>query len=190
VLTGPAPEQHEVIRMTSIDQLDAALLTALDTNPRAGIRELSTRLGVARNTVQARLRRAQEAGVLEGFSARINLSAIGMPVHAFVRMELAQGALRSVVEELRSRPAVLEVHATTGRSDLFVRVASPDHPELQELLHDLLAIPGVLRTDTEMALTTPVPFRVGPLLRSLTTGAGRGRAGTSPHEPPVGQASG
>lgn len=165
--------------MTNIDQLDAALLTALDADPRAGIRELASRLGVARNTVQARLRKAQDCGVLEGFAARINLPAIGLPVHAFVRMELAQGALLSVVEELRSRAAVLEVHATTGRSDLFVRVASPDHPALQELLHELLAIPGVVRTDTEMALTTPVPFRVGPLLRSLTTGAGRGRAGGS-----------
>lgn len=163
--------------MSSIDQLDAALLTALDADPRAGILDLAGRLGVARNTVQARLRRLYESGVLDGFSARINLPEVGLPVHAFVRMELAQGALASVVEELRARPSVLEVHATTGRSDLFVRVASPGNPQLQELLHDLLAIPGVVRTDTEIALTTPVPYRVGPLLRSMTAEAGRGRAG-------------
>ncbi|WP_189094618.1 Lrp/AsnC ligand binding domain-containing protein [Nocardia jinanensis] len=63
--------------------------------------------------------------------------------------------------------------------DLFVRVAAPGNPELQELLHDLRAIPGVVRTDTEIALTTPSPYRVDPLLQSLTAAAGRGRAGRS-----------
>jgi|ERR1700722_2384015 len=176
MLSRTAHDSTEVIRMSSIDQLDTALLTALDADPRTGVRELAQRLGVARNTVQARLRRLEESGVLEGFTVRVNLSTIGLPVHAFVRMELAQGALSSVIEALRARPAVLEVHATTGQSDLSVRVAARNHPDLQEMLQDILAIPGVLRTSTEMALTTPVPYRTGPLLRSLTAGTGSGRA--------------
>lgn len=162
--------------MSSIDRLDADLLAALALDPRAGTTELAARLATTRNTVQARLARLAESGVLEGFSARVDLARLGLGVVAFLHLELAQGALSGVVEELRTRPAVLEVHATTGRSDLLVRVAARSHPELQAVLQDVLAVPGVLRTDTEIALTTPVPYRVGPLLEALTAERGRGRA--------------
>ena len=163
--------------MTSIDRLDADLLAALTQDPRAGSTELAAALGTTRNTVQARLARLRESGVLEGFGARVDLARLGLVVVAFLHLELAQGTLAAVVEELRGRAHVLEVHATTGRSDLMVRVAARSHPELQALLQDVLAIPGVVRTATEIALTTPVPFRVGPLLEALTEDRGRGRAG-------------
>jgi DNA-binding Lrp family transcriptional regulator len=163
--------------VTSIDQLDAALLAALTDDPRTGTTELAERLGVARNTVQARLAGLRSGGVLQGFSARLDLGALGLPVIAFLHLELAQGALQDVVDALAERPFVLEVVATTGRSDLSVRVAAPDHAALQALLQEVLDLPGVVRTTTEIALTTPVPYRVGPLLASITAERGRGRAG-------------
>jgi DNA-binding Lrp family transcriptional regulator len=162
--------------MSRIDRLDAELLAVLDEDPRLPVSELATRLRVARNTVQARLTRLTETGVLEGFGARVDLARLGLAVVAFVHLELAQGALQAVIDELRSRPSVLEVNATTGRSDLVVRIAARSHPELQALLQEVLAVPGVLRTATEIALSTPVPYRVAPLLSALTESSGRGRA--------------
>ncbi|SFL30809.1 Lrp/AsnC family transcriptional regulator [Geodermatophilus ruber] len=167
--------------VSSIDRLDAELLAALDADPRLPMSELAARLRVARNTVQARLTRLTDAGVLEGFGARVDLARLGLAVVAFVHLELAQGALQAVIDELRSRAHVLEVNATTGRSDLVVRIAARSHPELQAVLQDVLAVPGVLRTATEIALSTPVPYRVAPLLSALTEGSGRGRA-----QPPLG----
>jgi DNA-binding Lrp family transcriptional regulator len=163
--------------VSSIDRLDADLLAALIDDPRTGVTELAERLGVARNTVQARVARLTSSGVLHGFTARLDLDALGLPVVAFLHLELAQGALQDVVDGLAERPFVLEVVATTGRSDLTVRVAAPDHAALQALLQEVLDLPGVVRTTTEIALTTPVAYRVGPLLASLTAQRGRGRAG-------------
>jgi DNA-binding Lrp family transcriptional regulator len=172
--------------VSSIDRLDADLLAALARDPRAGTTELAAALGTTRNTVQARLTRLVDSGVLEGFSARVDLSRLGLGVVAFLHLELAQGALASVVAALRERPHVLEVHATTGRSDLVVRVAARSHPELQAVLQDVLSVPGVVRTVTEIALTTPVPYRVDPLLAALTEDRGRGRAGAGTHPGPGG----
>ncbi|MCW2613698.1 MAG: AsnC family transcriptional regulator [Frankiales bacterium] len=161
--------------MTSIDRLDAELLSALTDDPREGTRDLALRLGVTRNTVQARLARLSASGVLQGFDPRVDLARLGLTVIAFLHLELAQGALQDVVEALGGLPHVLEVHATTGQSDLAVRVAARSHAELQSVLQEVLALPGVVRTRTEIALTTPVPFRVGPLLAALTQDRGRGR---------------
>ncbi|MCW2605670.1 MAG: transcriptional regulator, AsnC family protein [Frankiales bacterium] len=167
----------ELTHVTSIDRLDADLLAALAQDPRTGTTELAERLGVARNTVQARLSRLATSGVLQGFGARLDLASLGLPVVAFLHLQLAQGALQDVVDALAELPFVLEVVATTGSSDLAVRVAAPDHPALQASLQQVLALAGVVRTTTEIALTTPVPYRVGPLLASLTADRGRGRAG-------------
>jgi DNA-binding Lrp family transcriptional regulator len=167
--------------MTSIDALDAELIAALSQDPRIGPTELAQRLQVSRNTVHARLARLTTERVLDGFSARVRLSALGLAVEAFVDVELAQGTLTSVVAALAELQNVLEVNATTGRGDLFVRLAARTHEELQGLLQEILAVDGVTRTTTHIALTTPVPYRVEPLLTRLTGAAGRGRAG-SPRE--------
>jgi DNA-binding Lrp family transcriptional regulator len=53
--------------LTTIDKLDARILGALTVDARAGIAELSTELGVSRNTVQQRIVRLEETGVLIGF---------------------------------------------------------------------------------------------------------------------------
>jgi DNA-binding Lrp family transcriptional regulator len=165
-----------VAPLTSFDRLDAELLGLLAQDPRLSSSELAARLGTTRNTVHARLTRLTESGVLGGFAARLDLERLGLAVLASLQLDLAQDALDAVVIALRHRAHVLEVTATTGRSDLSVRVAARSHAELQAVVQDILAIPGVVHTVTEIALTTPVPYRVGPLLAMLTGASGRGRA--------------
>jgi DNA-binding Lrp family transcriptional regulator len=134
---------------------------------------------VSRNTIQARIARLSTEQIVAGFNVRVRLGDIGIPVEAFVDIELAQGALQTVIEALGELPNVLEVHATTGRADLMARVATRTHEELQHLLQEMYNITGVNRTTTHIALSTPVPYRVGPLLAHVTRAAGRGRAGRS-----------
>ncbi|MEV0595722.1 Lrp/AsnC family transcriptional regulator [Nonomuraea cavernae] len=163
--------------MTSIDRLDAELLIALSDDPRAGTSELAAKLGVARNTVQARYQRLAESGILAGFSARVDLERLGLPVTAFLHLQLAQGALQEVTDGLGRLSHVLEVCTTTGTSDVMARVACRSHAELQSLIQEVLTIRGVVRSTTEIALTTPVQYRLGPLLETLTSEQGRGRSG-------------
>lgn len=162
--------------MTSIDRLDAELLGALGRDARSGIVELATSLGVSRNTVQARLRRLDDEGLLAGFVPRLQLAAIGVTVEAFAALALQQGRLIDVVEQLSRMPHVLEIHATTGREDLLVRLATTSHAELQELIQRILALGGVSHSVTSLALTTPLPYRIQPLIDYLTHESGWGRS--------------
>jgi DNA-binding Lrp family transcriptional regulator len=166
--------------MTSLDRLDLEILRKLSDDARTGVVELSSALGVSRNTVQSRVRRLEESGVLTGYQPSVDLAEAGLAVQAFVALEINQVGMSSVVDGLACIPQVLEVHATTGREDLLVRVATGTQAELQELVVRILALPGVVHSSTTLALTTPLPYRVIPLLEEATRDAGWGRSTPKP----------
>lgn len=165
---------------TGVDALDARLIRALCDTPRAGVMELARQLGVARGTVQARLDKLQQRGVIVGFDPDLDLRAMGYEVLAFVTLEIAQGRLADVIEHLCGIPEVLEAHATTGPGDLHCRVVARTNAHLQTVLGKVLEVPGIGRTTTQIALTEQVPLRVMPLVEQViadTTGAVPSAAG-------------
>src|ERR1044072_2909468 len=99
--------------VSAMDALDVALIQALREHPRAGDLELSRRTKVARATVQSRLSKMEAAGIITGYGPDIDLAAAGHPVQAFVTLEIAQGRLEVVGEELESLPNVLEAYVTS-----------------------------------------------------------------------------
>ena len=147
-----------------LDALDLALLRALREHPRAGALELSRQLRVARGTVQARLQRLEDSGVVTGYGPDVDLAAAGFGVQAFVTLEIAQGALEAVTADLVAMPGVLEAHATTGVGDVLCRVAARSHGELQQVLLELGRSSCVVRSTSVVALSELVPLRTLPLL--------------------------
>jgi DNA-binding Lrp family transcriptional regulator len=156
---------YDLITM-SIDHLDARLIAALAAAPRAGILELSRQLGVARGTVQARLEKLVERGVISGFGPEIDPAAMGYAVLAFTTLEIAQGRLTDVVAHIRDIAEVLEAHATTGPGDLHCRVVARSNDHLQEVLNRMLEVQGISRTATVIALSPQISMRVLPLVEA------------------------
>ncbi|MEJ7755401.1 MAG: Lrp/AsnC family transcriptional regulator [Nocardioidaceae bacterium] len=157
------------MRMYALDQVDVALIGLLRAHPRAGALDLSRRMGVARATVQARLRRLEEQGVITGYGPDIDLAAAGHPVLAFVTLEIAQGALDEVADVLEAIPNVLEAFVTTGSADVLAKVAASSHQDLQETLLEVSRAGVVVRSTSVVALSVVVPPRVLPLLTSRAT---------------------
>ncbi len=153
-----------------IDELDARLLLLLTDEPRLGVLECSRRLGVARGTVQARLDRLERRGVLAGFPPAIDLAAMGYGLTAFAVLEIAQGRRGEVASLLMAIDEVCEVHATTGQGDLLVRMVARDNDDLQRVIDRVVDVEWVRRTSTTIALSTPVPLRVRPLLERALGG--------------------
>ncbi|GLZ43435.1 Lrp/AsnC family transcriptional regulator [Actinokineospora sp. NBRC 105648] len=150
-----------------VDALDARLLLLLTDEPRLGVLECSRRLGVARGTVQARMDRLERRGVLNGFPPAVDLAAMGYGLTAFAVLEIAQGKRSEVAERLRAIAEVCEVHATTGQGDLLVRMVARDNADLQQVIDRVVNVEWVRRTSTSIALSTPVPPRVRPLLERV-----------------------
>jgi DNA-binding Lrp family transcriptional regulator len=147
-----------------IDDLDARLLRELDEAPRVGVLELSRRLGVARATVQARLDRLVERGVIATFAPTLDPVALGYAVTAFATLEIRQGRGQEVLGHLRSIPEVLEVHTITGQGDMLCRLVARSNDDLQQVLDRVTEFPQIVRTSTVIALSNPVSHRVLPLV--------------------------
>lgn len=155
-----------------IDQLDANLIDLLTAEPRVGVLEASRRLGVARGTVQARLDRLVARDVVRGFGPDVAPAALGYDVTAFVTLELRQVRGHDpVTDRLAEIPEVLEVHTITGAGDLLCRVVSRGNADLQRVIDRLVAVPGVERSSTTIALESPVPYRTLPLVRAAAMSA-------------------
>lgn len=166
--------------MSGIDQLDVEILAKLTANARAGVAEIATALGISRATVQIRMRRLESEGILVGFQPIINLPAVGMPVQALVSLEIDQRLMPSIVRGLQALPAVLEVRIQAGREDLLVQVAIGSLEEHQKLTAAIVAIDGVRKTTSTFTVSTPVPYRVQPLLNEVARGTGWGRSTPAP----------
>jgi DNA-binding Lrp family transcriptional regulator len=153
-----------------VDPTDARLLLALAEDPRATVSALSQRLGLARNTVQARLSRLESTGVLASFDRRVRPEALGYPLTAYVTVQVVQRSLTDVSDALAQIAEVLEVTALSGVADLLVQIAARDADDLWRLTEQLLAIPGVQRTDTALAMRRFVEHRTTPLMERTADG--------------------
>jgi DNA-binding Lrp family transcriptional regulator len=151
-------------RARHLDELDARLLRELDQAPRVGVLELSRRLGVARGTVQARLDRLVDRGVIASFAPTLDPVALGYAVTAFATLEISQGQGQAVLAHLRAIPEVLEVHTITGPGDMLCRVVARSNDDLQHVLDRVTQYPEIVRTSTVIALSNPIPHRVLPLV--------------------------
>ncbi len=166
--------------MATIDELDVEILARLTENARVGVAELAAELGVSRTTVNLRLKRLEEDGVLLGFRPVIDLAQVGLGVRASLSIEIDQRRMAQVLSELSAIPEVLEVVIRAGREDLLAHVAIGSLEELQALTDRIVQHPGVRRTTSTFTVATPVPHRVIPILTKLVEGRGWGRSTPSP----------
>lgn len=151
-----------------IDAIDARLLLALTEQPRATAIALAEQTGLSRNTVQARVARLEQGKGLNSFERRIDPAALGYPLTAFVTTQVTQRSLDEVAAALDGIPEVLQVHGVSGPTDLLVHVVAADADDLYRVAGQILAIPGVERTNTALVMRQLVGYRITPLLRRLS----------------------
>ena len=157
-----------------VDALDAQLMQLFADEPRVGVLEASRRIGVARGTVQARLNRLAASGVITGWGPQVDPTALGHPVTAFLTLQIRQGsgpdqatAHESVASHLAEVPEVLEAYTITGAGDLWCRCVARSNADLQRVIDEVVAHPGVERTSTVIALATQIGHRVLPLVHQV-----------------------
>lgn len=153
--------------MSKIDSLDARLISLLTEQPQIGVLGASRALGVARGTVQARLDRLLERGVVASLAPTVSPAALGYPVTAFCTLQIQQRKGRqAVVDHLSGVAEVLEVHTITGSGDLLVRVVARDNADLQRVIDQIVGTGLVVHASTTISLAELVGHRTLPLVQA------------------------
>src|SRR5262249_38249686 len=154
-----------------IDLLDADLIRLLSAEPRIGVLECSRRLRVARGTVQARLDRLVARGVIGGFGPGVEPAALGYPVTSFATPEIRPGRGAPGVDHPRPVPELLELHTITGTGDMLCRIVARSNRDLQRVIDLVVGDEDIVRTSSLIVLSTPIPYRVLPLVAEAAGGA-------------------
>jgi Lrp/AsnC family transcriptional regulator, leucine-responsive regulatory protein len=120
-----------------IDEIDIQILNILQENARVANAEIARQVGMAPSAILERIRKLEERGVVEGYSARINPEAYGLRLTAyvFVRADERAGAM-TTAERLAQIPEVQECHHVAGEDCFLVKVRVPGTRELGELLRE------------------------------------------------------
>lgn len=134
-------EKPKDVRPAEIDDIDRRILAALHADARIANSALAEAVGIAPSTCHGRVRRLQDAGVIRGFHADIDPTAIGLPLQAMVSVSLrsgARGKIRQFVQQIRRRPHVIDVYFLAGADDFIIHVAARDTDDLRSFVVDNL----------------------------------------------------
>ena len=153
--------------MGSLDRVDLDLLKALADDHRATVVALADRLGLSRNTVQARMARLERSGVFQSFERAMSPAALGLPIEAMVSVIVRQADIPRITAEIAEIPDVIQAHGLSGQIDLMVRVAARDTQHLFDVDARILSIEGVERTETSLVMGEVIGYRIRPILESV-----------------------
>lgn len=139
-----------------LDELDLALVAALQRNGRATYAELGAAVGLKPPATHDRVRRLEERGIVRSYGARLDPRKLGLELVAFVSC-FTTAELRDAdfVRTVGSLPEVVEMHSVAGEESYILKVVTRSTTHLDELLTRLRVIPGLGRTKTTVVLSTP-----------------------------------
>jgi Lrp/AsnC family transcriptional regulator, regulator for asnA, asnC and gidA len=137
-----------------IDKLDLQILSMLMANAQMPYTEIAKRLDVSGGTVHVRMKKLTGMEVVKGSHLEVDASALGYDICAFVGMFLEKGSLYNrIVKQLEAIPEITEIHYTTGRYGIFLKIISRNTRELRSILNDKVQpIEGIQRTETFISL--------------------------------------
>ena len=140
-MTERAAGQPKDLRPADLDDVDRRILALLHADARMPNSALAEAVGIAASTCHGRVRRLQDIGVIRGFHADIDPAAIGLPLQAMISVSLqagARGKIRNFVQQIRTRPQVIDVYFLAGADDFIIHVAARDTEDLRSFVVDNL----------------------------------------------------
>jgi Lrp/AsnC family leucine-responsive transcriptional regulator len=139
----------------TLDAKDCDIISILQANARTTFAELGRQVRLSTPSVIERVRRLEEAGVIIGYHAQINPTAVGLPVAAMVRITIEGSRLQQFGELAKKIPEVLECHRVTGSESYVVQVAVRDTQHLEEVIDMMMPY---VSTNTSLVLASPVAW--------------------------------
>jgi len=139
--------------MIDLDDIDRRMIDALRVDGRMTAPMLAEHIGIGRATSYSRLDRLVDRGVIDGFSARVDMAAIGLTVSALVLVNVRQGLWRDLRAELSALPGVEWLGVATGRFDFILLLRADSLAHLRDVaLHELQQLEGVRSAETVVLL--------------------------------------
>ena len=137
-----------------MDDGDQRLIAELRRDGRASLSELADRLTLSRATVRARMERLVTRGEIAGFTVVTRGDVSTAPVRGLMMIGIEGRGGEKIMARLGGVPAVTAVHSTNGKWDMIVELATQTLLELDDVIHRIRNIEGVMTSETNLLLST------------------------------------
>jgi DNA-binding Lrp family transcriptional regulator len=137
-----------------MDDLDRSLLALLREDARTPVATLAARLGVARGTVQNRMRRLEADGTIVGYTVRLRAQVEDLRIRAFMTIAVEGNRIDAVMKALRGDPAVAALHSTNGRWDIVAELRADTLESFDRVLARIRLVEGIAHSETSLLLTS------------------------------------
>lgn len=156
--------------ITPLDEIDRAILSALQQNGRLTNVQLAQKVGLSESACLRRVRLLETGGMVDRYAMIVNQAAIGMPGNVFIRVTLdgqVQEKLSVFEEAVKRIPEVMECYLMSGEVDYVLRVICRDNTDFTKTHGRLASLPGVLRINSSFTLRTVIKKTEVPIRSSL-----------------------
>ncbi|MFA9230659.1 MAG: hypothetical protein RIR95_436 [Pseudomonadota bacterium] len=137
-----------------MDDIDQSLIAELRRDGRAALSDLAERLGLSRATIRARMERLTARGDIAGFTVLTRSDVTSAPVRGLMMIGIEGRGGEKVMARLSGIPAVMAVHSTNGKWDLIAELSTQTLLELDEVIHRIRSIDGVMTSETNLLLSS------------------------------------
>ncbi len=137
-----------------LDQTDMKILKVLVSDARLSSRKVAEQCGVSVGTVLSHIRKMEEEGIIERYSALLDHEKLGFQLTVVSEITLSKGRLLEMETEIARLPNVCCVYDVTGMIDAIIVAKFKSRDELSKFTKRLLSLPYVERTNTHVVLTT------------------------------------
>ena len=139
-----------------MDPTDRRIVAELQRDGRISYTELGRRVALTAPAVAERVRRLEESGIITGFRAAVDPTAVGYPVMAFVRWTASGPDCASLGDVAKQIPEIVECHRITGETSYILKVVAHSVGHLEELIDQLMPHGSTI---TSVVLSSPVVHR-------------------------------
>lgn len=129
------------------------MLIALQRDARCSVAELSRQIGLSQTRTAERLRRMQDAGIIQGYTVDIDREALGLPLLAYIRLTCSGTSYHSFLKFVKSADQVQECHHLTGGDAFLIKVTVASIGDLEKFVEKLLPYGDPI---TSIVLSSPV----------------------------------
>ncbi|HSQ89861.1 Lrp/AsnC family transcriptional regulator [Romboutsia sp.] len=136
-----------------MDITDHKIIDILQKDGRISMKDLGKIVGLTSPAVSERVKRLEEAGVIEGYKAIVNPDALGRVIKAFIHISLPSNKYDDFIKEARQNPKIVECHHITGDDCSVLKVIVKDMYELENVIDSIKKIGS---TKTSVILSTPI----------------------------------
>ncbi|MFC4336503.1 Lrp/AsnC family transcriptional regulator [Salininema proteolyticum] len=145
---------------TALDDIDLALIAALQKDGRARFAELGRAVALSPSAVAARVKRLEQEGVIAGYTVTVDAEKLGRPITAVIRLRFNGTNYRPFHEFLAETPAIVEAHHVTGDDCFIMKAHASSMAELEKITGRVCAMGPVT---TSVVYSSPLEGRPLPL---------------------------